>query len=136
MKQFLFAVVAAAACLSGSGRAQALSLGNLRPLNLDCRLAMSVEGGPPFFEKKFEALQEAGSHGGEPLVFDAGGGYSVELIVDGKWMGIHWTKGSEVVARGLFAWNVGDVEHRVAILYGPKNLSDNVALSCSRQQAQ
>lgn len=114
----------------------AVRLGDLRPLPYDCRLAMSVNDGSPLFERHFTVEADAGPHGGQSQTFDAGNGYKVEMIADAKWMVLNWTKGEQIIAKGMFVGAEGEFVHRAAILFRPTDETEQVALSCSRRAPQ
>ena len=117
-------------------RAEALGLGDLKPLGYDCRAGMSVEDGTPFFEASFTAAASGGDHGGSGPTFDAGGGYSILTIADGKWLGVTWQKGGKTIAKSISVYNEGDASHRVSFVYNPLNDQEFAYLACSKQSAE
>lgn len=114
----------------------ALSLDELKPLDYDCQVIMSVKDGTPFFETHFVAPAEGSAHGGEWRSLDVGHGYRIEILADAKWMGIEWSKNNAMIAKGLSVWGAGSAVHRVTFAYNPADIEEMVALTCSLQSSK
>ena len=111
MKKVLTALAGLFASIANAQTAiPALSLSDLKPLGFDCRIAMSVDDGTPFFEKTFAVAGDASTQGPPEQLFDAGGGYRLN-----------------------FMWTAGSVKHRVVVLYNPQNDNEQASVNCSLQ---
>jgi hypothetical protein len=74
------------------------------------------------------ASQE-GSHGGEPKVFTAEN-HTVTVLANGRWLGISWSRGGELVSETLTARSDDNLGSQALIVYNPKNLNEQVDIVC------
>lgn len=134
MKKVLTALAGLFASIANAQTAiPALSLSDLKPLGFDCRIAMSVDDGTPFFEKTFAVAGDASTQGPPEQLFDAGGGYRLNFMVDSNGFLLTWLRGTSTIAKGLFVWTAGSVKHRVVVLYNPQNDNEQASVNCSLQ---
>lgn len=69
------------------------------------------------------------SHGGTPYEFKAGD-HSVNVLADGKWRGISWWRGGQLIAEALTAGVQPHKGNSVFIVYNPANQEEQVQLGC------
>ena len=69
-------------------------------------------------------------HGGESKAF-AFQNHHVEVLADGKWLGISWWRNEKLVAESVTVVSVLAEQSRVLIAYNPENQEQQVALDCS-----
>lgn len=91
-------------------------------------IAEDIQAG--YGEATFEVPLNGGGHGGEERTYSFAP-YEVTTIADGKWMGLSWWRGEELIAEGIFVVTAANIEARVAIMYDPKNRENQVAMDCA-----
>lgn len=97
-----------------------------------CHVLMAVNNSEQNIDEDFQVPRNAGSHGGKGLNFsNSDNSYSLVLLADGKWMGISWWQGETLIGESLFVIAPGESEYRIAIMYNPKDQSEQVSLDCN-----
>lgn len=86
-----------------------------------------------FAEKKFEApVAASGPHGGDTFDFPIEN-YSVSLFANGRWLGISWFKGTEMITQSIFLRQFNSWEAQVLMAFNPKDTEEYASLDCTPQ---
>lgn len=107
------------------------------PTTLDCTVrvvADDIKEGSG--EAKFNTpIVSHETHGGEQRKFTFAP-YDVMVLADGKWLGISWWRGEDLIAEGVFVIGNPSKESRVAVFYDPKDRSKMVSLDCNLPEVE
>jgi len=86
-----------------------------------------------YAEQKFQApVAASSSHGGDSFDFELEH-YKVSLLTNGRWMGISWFRGEQLITQSIFLRQFNSWEAQVLMAFNPANLEEYASLDCVPQ---
>jgi hypothetical protein len=100
----------------------------------DCQVvlvAKDVPAGGQVF--KYEVTTEnLGNHGGREFPF-AAGEHRISALSNGRWLGISWWRGEELLGQTIYARNEANQGSEALVVYNVKDQEEQVSLDCTRR---
>lgn len=101
---------------------------NIHAQALQCDIYIATDDG--YSEESFYAPSTSSGHNVPEMTVSLMD-HKITAMADGKWLGLNWTKGEEVIAESISLLRDVTAVPRVLMIYNPKNFNEVVSLTCS-----